>query len=173
MEPWQVTLLTTTIAGSLTFIGGLLLGRQSEKKEQRQRKAETAQRYTDKAVQALSQTKLTLSELRPDSLIMESEPGQSWKRVHQAINEYIDTRKPLIEVAYGHPSQEVRDAVTRIDDNAFRLMKATSLFVVSFSPGYREHLSTMLPDYAKDAKEAFNAFQASVDEALALLHRDG
>ena len=168
MEVW----LTPLITGILSFIGGLLLGRQSEKREERQRKAARTQEYTDKAVKALSKVKLVMGELQPTSLLAETEPGQSWKRVSEAINRYQDAREPLTEVAFGHPSKTVRDAVSDVDDRAFKVMKATSLFVVSFSPGYRESMSVNLPTYAEDAKQAFDTFQASIDEALARLHSE-
>ena len=85
MDASQAALLAAVISGGLGIAGGWLLGRQSEKKEERQRKAQRTQDYTDTAVQALSHAKLTLQELWPDGLIMESEPGQSWRRVHEAI----------------------------------------------------------------------------------------
>ena len=111
MKTWQVTLLTA----GMTFIGGLLLGRQTEKREERQRKAQRTQVYADKAIKVLSKTKVTLAELRPEGLIAESELGQSRQRVHDAINEYMDAKQPLIEVAFGHPRKEVRDALSQVD----------------------------------------------------------
>lgn len=168
VEVW----LSPIISAVLAFVGGWVLGRQTEKREERQHKSERTQRYSDKAVEGLARARLIMGSFNPDSLIVEGEPGQSSNRITEAMNNYQDARLPLTEVALGHPTEAVREAVAKADDDAFKLMNATAMFVLSFSPDYREAMHSRIVEIRNDALEAFDAFQASLDDALALLRNE-
>jgi hypothetical protein len=140
---------------------------------ERQRKVEHAQQYTDRAVQALSKAKLTLQTLQPDALIFEAKPGQSAIRVQEAVMKYQEHRPALTEVAFGHPDQKLRDALTNVDERAFSVFSSTTVFILSFSPGYAEKMQDQIVELRNEALAAFNEFMASVDNALSLLHADG